>query len=65
MKKTAQQIAGERVLSRVMEEVDGVSFSFRLVCSVEGSSLSHSLASYSVCATPSTTQNVTQPQFDC
>ena len=28
MKKTAQQIAGERILSRVVEEVDGVSFSF-------------------------------------
>ena len=29
MKKTAQQIAGERVLSRVVEEVDGISFSFK------------------------------------
>ena len=29
MKKTAQQIAGERVLSRVVEEVEGVSFSFK------------------------------------
>ena len=29
MKKTAQQIAGERVLSRGVEEVDGVSFSFK------------------------------------
>ena len=31
MKKTAQQIAGEGVLSRVVEEVEGVSFSFRWV----------------------------------
>ena len=31
MKKTAQQIAGESVLSRVMEEVEGVNFSFRWV----------------------------------
>ena len=29
MKKTAQQIAGERILSRVVEEVDGISFSFK------------------------------------
>ena len=29
MKKTAQQIAGEQVLGRVVEAVDGVSFSFR------------------------------------
>lgn len=29
MKKTAQQIAGESVLSRVVKEVEGVSFSFR------------------------------------
>ena len=29
MKKTAQQIAGEAVLSRVLEEVEGVNFSFR------------------------------------
>ena len=29
MKKTAQQIAGEGVLSRVVEEVEGVSFSFQ------------------------------------
>ena len=29
MKKTAQQIAGERVLSRVVEEVEGISFSFK------------------------------------
>ena len=34
MKKTAQQIAGERVLSRVVEEVEGVAFSFRCVCGV-------------------------------
>ena len=29
MKKTAQQIAGESVLSRVVEEVEGVNFSFK------------------------------------
>ena len=32
MKKTVQQIAGERVLSRVVEEVEGVAFSFRCLC---------------------------------
>ena len=32
MKKTAQRIAGERVLSRVVEEVEGVAFSFRCAC---------------------------------
>ena len=32
MKKTAQQIVGEKVLSRVVEEVEGVAFSFRCVC---------------------------------
>ena len=29
MKKSAQQLAGERVLSRAVQEVEGVSFSFR------------------------------------
>ncbi len=29
MKKTAQQLAGERVLGRVVEQVEGVAFSFR------------------------------------
>ena len=29
MKKSAQQVAGERVLSRAVQEVEGVSFSFR------------------------------------
>ena len=29
MKKSAQQVAGERVLARAVEEVEGVSFSFR------------------------------------
>ena len=29
LKKTAQQIAGEMVLARVVSEVDGASFSFR------------------------------------
>ena len=31
MKKTAQQLEGERVLSRIVQELEGVSFSFRYV----------------------------------
>ena len=43
IKKTAQQLAGEAVLSRLVSEVDGASFSFQWVASMPPHPLSHSL----------------------